>query len=95
MTTKAAELERAVQAAFNEFLQENHGHAPRMVEMNPTDWAALRDHIKIVREAEGFEVNTVDIAKTDGRENFRLFGLPVVAGGEDLASPKAVGPVAP
>lgn len=90
MTSRAQQLEHDVQAIFNAFVQDHGGRAPRMVELPPADWTLLRDYIQMIREAEGFEMSTVDVAKTDGRANFRLFGLPIVAGAADLVAPQAI-----
>lgn len=90
--TKAHQLEHAVQDAFNTFMQDNHGRAARMIELPPDDWKLLRDHIKAAREAEGFEISTADVAKTDGRENFRLYGVPIVAGVAGLKEVRAIAP---
>lgn len=87
---KGSELETAVQHALNDFINANDGRAPRMIELAPADWQILRDHVQMEREAEGFNINTVDRAKTGGRENFRLFGMPIVAGAVDLAGPQGV-----
>ena len=86
----ASELETAVQRALNDYLNENDGKAPRMIELAPADWQMLREHVRIEREAEGFSMNTIAIEKTDGRENFRLFGMPIVAAAEEIIAPRAV-----
>lgn len=90
MTSRAAALQHEVQEALNGFVQDNNGRAPWFVEMKPDDWTFLRDHIKTVREAEGFDINTIDPAKVGGRENFRLFGLAVCPGAEDLPATRPV-----
>lgn len=90
MTSRAATLQHEVQEALNGFLQDNNGRAPWFVEMKPDDWTFLRAHLIVVREAEGFSVDSVNPAKVGGRENFRLFGLAVCPGAEDLPATQAV-----
>lgn len=90
MTSRAAALQHEVQHALNAFIQDNGGRAPWFVEMKPDDWAFLRDHIKTEREAEGFDLMTINPDRVGGRENFRLFGLPVCPGADDLQAARAI-----
>lgn len=83
-------LQGAVLDALNAFIQENHGRAPRLIEMPGPDWVNLRDMLRMAREAEGADMPTLDPKKVNDRENFILFGLPIVAGADDLQAPKGV-----
>lgn len=87
---KASELSTAVRRVLNDFINANDGRAPRMIELAPTDWQALRDQIQTGREAEGFPIYRVDLTKTDGRENFRLFGMTIVPAVEEIVGPRAI-----
>lgn len=86
---RAATLTKGVLDALNAFLQDNDGRAPRLIEMGPGDWSFLRDFLKEHREA-GFSVTGgIAPAKLEGRENFVLYGLPIVAA-EGCEAPRAV-----
>lgn len=85
---RAADLSKGVLDALNAFIQDNDGRAPRLIRMKGDDWTFLRDFLKDHREA-GFAIpGEIDPAKVGGRENFVLYGVPIVVGPDELEAPE-------